>query len=38
MLAGQTMRAADGYEIALFPLEYMYISQGEMMPDSSWSH
>lgn len=38
MLAGQTLRAADGYEVALFPLEYMYITQGEMMPDTSWSH
>ena len=37
MLAGQTMRASDGYEVALFPLEYMYITQGEMMP-SGWSH
>ena len=38
MRAGQTMVADDGYEVALFPLEYMYITQGEMMPDSSWSH
>lgn len=38
MLAGQTLRASDGYEVALFPLEYMYITQGEMMPDTSWSH
>lgn len=37
MLAGQTMRASDGYEVALFPLEYMFITQGEMMP-SNWSH
>lgn len=37
MLAGQTMRASDGYEVALFPLEYMYITQGEMMP-SGWPH
>ena len=37
MLAGQTMRASDGYEVALFPLEYMFITQGEMMP-SDWSH
>ena len=38
MLAGQTLRASDGYEVALFPMEYMYITQGEMMPDISWSH
>ena len=38
MLAGETLRASDGYEVALFPMEYMYITQGEMMPDSSWSH
>ena len=37
MVAGQTLVAADGYEVALFPLEYMSISQGEMMP-SGWSH
>lgn len=37
MRAGQTLRASDGYEVALFPLEYMNISQGEMMP-SGWSH
>lgn len=37
MIAGQTLRARDGYQVALFPLEYMYISQGEMMP-SGWSH
>lgn len=30
MRAGQTMVAADGYEVALFPLEYMRISQGEL--------
>ena len=29
MLAHQTMVATDGYEVALFPLEYMRISQGE---------
>lgn len=34
----QTLRASDGYEVALFPLEYMNISQGELMPDNSWSH
>lgn len=37
MRAGQTMVANDGYEVALFPLEYMYISQGELMP-SNYSH
>lgn len=29
MLAGQTWRASDGYEIMLFPLDEMYITQGE---------
>ena len=29
MQAHQTMIAQDGYEVALFPLEYMRISQGE---------
>lgn len=29
MTAGQRMIASDGYEVMLFPLEYMYISQGE---------
>lgn len=29
MLAGQTLVANDGKEVCLFPLEYMYISQGE---------
>lgn len=28
MLAGQTMRAADGYEVMLFPMDEMYITQG----------
>lgn len=37
MVAGQRLVAADGYEVALFPMPYMYISQGEMMP-SGWSH
>lgn len=37
MMANQRMVAPDGYEVALFPLEYMYISQGEMM-NSSYSH
>ena len=35
MRAGQTMVASDGYEVALFPLEYMRISQGE---NGSTSH
>lgn len=38
MLAGQRLVASDGYEVPLFPMPYMYLSQGEMMPDSSWSH
>ena len=25
----QRLIAADGYEVMLFPMEYMYISQGE---------
>lgn len=29
MLAGQTMVATDGYEVALFPFEYLYMSQDE---------
>ena len=29
MVAGQRLVASDGYEICLFPLPYMYISQGE---------
>lgn len=29
MLAGQTMVASDGYEVALFPFEYLYMSQDE---------
>ena len=29
MVAGQRMVASDGYEVCLFPLPYMYISQGE---------
>ena len=29
MVANQTMVASDGYEVMLFPLPYMYISQGE---------
>ena len=38
MLANEKLKAPDGYEVALFPLEYLYISQGELMPDTSWSH
>lgn len=38
MLAGETLVANDGYEVALFPMPFMYITQGEMMPDTSWSH
>ena len=37
MIAGQRLVASDGYEVALFPMPYMYISQGEMMP-SNYSH
>lgn len=37
MIANERMIAPDGYEVALFPMPYMYISQGEMMP-SSYSH
>lgn len=29
MTAGQTLVASDGYEVMLFPLEYMYMSQDE---------
>ena len=35
MLANQTLRAPDGYEVMLFPMEYMNISQGE---GGSFSH
>lgn len=35
MRANQRMIANDGYEVMLFPLEYMYISQGE---GESYSH
>ena len=38
MRPAQRLIASDGYEVALFPMEYMYITQGEMMPDTSWSH
>ncbi len=37
MRAGQKLRAIDGYQVALFHLEYLYISQGELMP-SNYSH
>lgn len=29
MVAGQRLVASDGYEVMLFPLPYMYVSQGE---------
>lgn len=29
MLANQRLRASDGYEVMLFPLEYLYMSQDE---------
>lgn len=35
MRAGQTMIADDGYEVALFPLTYLYLSQDE---GGSYSH
>ena len=35
MLAYQTMVASDGYEVLLFPLEYLYMSQDE---GGSYSH
>ena len=35
MRAGQTMYDRNGVQVALFPLEYMYISQGE---GGSYSH
>lgn len=37
MRAGETLVASDGFEVALFPLPYLYISQGELMP-SNYSH
>ena len=37
MRAGQSLVANDGYEVMLFPLEYMYMSQGELTP-SGYSH
>ena len=38
MIAHEKLKAPDGYEVALFPLEYLYISQGELMPNDNWSH
>jgi hypothetical protein len=38
MRAGQRLVASDGYEVPLFPMPYMYLSQGEMMPTTNWSH
>ena len=35
MIAHQRMIASDGYEVMLFPLPYMYISQGE---NGNYSH
>ena len=35
MVAGQKMIANDGKEVMLFPLPYIYISQGE---NESFSH
>ena len=29
MIANQTLRASDGYEVALFPMPYLYMSQDE---------
>lgn len=29
MIAGQHLRASDGYEVALFPMPYLYMSQDE---------
>ena len=37
MIANERLIASDGKEVALFPLPYLYISQGELMP-SGWSH
>lgn len=34
MIAGQKLKASDGKEVMLFPLPYMYISQGEGEPYS----
>lgn len=35
MIAYQMVVAPDGYEVCMFPLEYMYITQGE---DGQYSH
>ena len=35
MKKGQTLKANDGYEVMLFPLPYMYLTQGE---NGSYSH
>lgn len=35
MIANQRLVAPDGYEVCLFPLEYMYITQGE---NGQYSH
>ena len=35
MVAGEKLKGRDGYEVMLFPLPYMYISQGE---NESFSH
>lgn len=37
MIANERLIASDGKEVALFPLPFLYISQGELMP-SGWSH
>lgn len=36
MRAGQTLRASDGHEVALFPMEMMYIWQG--WGPTAWTH
>ena len=35
MIAGQKLRASDGYQVALFPMPYLYMSQDE---GGSYSH
>ena len=37
MIAGETLKTPQNVEVLLFPLEYMNISQPELMP-SGWSH
>ena len=37
MIAYQQLLDDDGYEVMLFPLEYIYMSQGELTP-SGYSH